>query len=181
MARTIRWAMVAVGNEEGARDLLGRQAADQPERERDARFGGEDRMAGGEHEAEEVVADVVVDGGVEIGHGHLLLGLELVAELLVLAIEQRSPAQQVDGAMLRGGHQPGAGVVRDARLRPPLQRGDERVLGQVLGHTDVAHHPRETRDQPGGFDPPDRVDRPMGVGSRHGSQSRHLHPRCKPA
>ena len=61
----------------------------------------------------------------------------------MLALEQRSPAQQVDRAMLRGGHQPGARVVRDARLRPLLERGDERVLRQVLGQADVAHHPRE--------------------------------------
>ena len=80
-------------DEERARDLLGRQAAEQAERERDARLGGEHRMAGGEHEAQEVVADVVVERGVEIRHGHLLLGLELVAELLVLALEQLVPAE----------------------------------------------------------------------------------------
>ena len=45
-------------------------------------------MTGREHQAQEVVADVVVDRGVEIRHGHLLLGLELVTELLVLALEQ---------------------------------------------------------------------------------------------
>ena len=76
-------------DEERARDLLGRQAAEQAERERDARLGGEHRMAGGEHEAQEVVADVVVERGVEVRRGRLLPGLELVPELLVLALEQR--------------------------------------------------------------------------------------------
>ena len=46
-----------LGDEERARDLLGRQAAEQAQRERDARLGREHRMAGGEHEAQEVVAD----------------------------------------------------------------------------------------------------------------------------
>src|SRR5437763_9515650 len=32
-------------------------------------------------------------------------------------LEQRPPAQQVDRPTLRGGHEPGARVVRDARLR----------------------------------------------------------------
>ena len=55
-------------------------------------------------------------------------GLELVAELLVLALERLSRRKQVDGAMLGGGHEPGARIVRDARLRPLLQGGDQRVL-----------------------------------------------------
>ena len=79
------------------------------------------------------------------GDGQLLLRLELAAELLVLALEQLAAAQPVDGAVLRGGHQPGARVVRDARLRPLLERGDERVLRQLLGEADVAHDPRERR------------------------------------
>ena len=45
---------------------------------------------------------------------------------------------------------------------------------------DVAHDPREAGDEPGGLDPPDRVDGAMGVGSRlgsrHGSRSDHRSP-----
>jgi hypothetical protein len=41
--------------------------------------------------------------------------------------------------MLGRGHQPGARVVRDARLRPLLQRRDERLLREVLGEGDVTH------------------------------------------
>ena len=54
----------------------------------------------------------------------------------------------VDRAVLRGGHEPGARVVRDARLRPLLERGDERVLRELLGEADVAHDPREAGDEP---------------------------------
>ena len=71
-------------------------------------------MTGYEDQAQEVVADVIVEGGVEIRHGHLLLGLELATKLLVLALEQLVPAEMVDGMMLSGGHQPRARVVRDA-------------------------------------------------------------------
>ena len=49
-----------LGDEERARDLVGRQAAEQAQRERDARLGRQHRMAGGEHEPQQVVADVVV-------------------------------------------------------------------------------------------------------------------------
>ncbi len=49
-------------DEEGARDLGGGEAAEQAQRERDARLGREDRVAGGKHEAEEIVAHLLVDG-----------------------------------------------------------------------------------------------------------------------
>ncbi len=123
-------------------------------------------MAGDEHEAEQVVADVIVDRGVEIRHGRIPPGLEFVAELLVFTVEHLAPAQLVDCPMLRGGHEPGARIVGHPRLRPPLERGDERVLRQILRQADVAGDPREPSDQPGGLDPPDRIDRVMSVGRR---------------
>ena len=52
-----------LGDEEGAGDLVGGEAAEQAEGEGDAGFGGEDGVAGDEDEAEEVVADGVVDCG----------------------------------------------------------------------------------------------------------------------
>ena len=85
----------------------------------------------------------------------------------MLALEQRVAAEEVDRAVLGGGHQPGARVVRDARLRPLLERGDESILRELLGEADVAHHPREPGDESGRLDPPDGVDRAMCVGSRH--------------
>src|SRR5467141_1729725 len=111
-------------------------------------------MAGYEYEAQEVVANVIVDRGFEISHRHLLLGLDLAAEFLVLALEPLVSAQEIDCAMLRGGHQPGARVVRNSRFRPLLKTGDD----------------------PGGLDPPDRVNRAMCIGSRHGYRSHHLYP-----
>ena len=53
-------------------------------------------MARREHQPEQVVADVVVERRVEIRHGRLLLRLELVAELLVLALEHGAAPQLID-------------------------------------------------------------------------------------
>ena len=76
-------------DEERARDLVGRQAAEQAQRQRDARLGREHRVAGGEDQAQQVVADVVVERGVEIRRRRLACcDLELAAELLVLALER---------------------------------------------------------------------------------------------
>src|SRR2546430_4529958 len=82
----------------------------------------------------------------------------------------RSPvaAPEIDGTMLRCGHKPGTRVVRDARLRPLLERGDQSVLRELFGQTHITHDPRETSNDPGGLDPPDRVDRAMGkIGRAH--------------
>jgi hypothetical protein len=125
-------------------------------------------MARGEDEAEKVVSDVIVDRVVEIRHGHLLLGLELAANFAVFALEQLAAAQAVDGAMLRGGHEPGAGIIGDARLGPLFECGDESVLREFLGKADVAKHARETGDDAGRFDAPDGVDGAVGIGSCHG-------------
>ena len=69
----------------------------------------------------------------------------------------RAP-ELVDGAVLRRRHQPGAGIVRDARLRPALERRHERLLRQILGEADVAHHANQPADQPRRLDAPDRLD-----------------------
>ena len=65
---------------------------------------------------------------------------------------------------------------------PLLERGDERVLREVLGEADVAHDAREAGDEPRRLDPPDRVDGAMGVGSGHSYRSdHHSTGRCKRA
>ena len=76
--------------------------------------------------------------------------------------------------MFRGAHQPGARVVRNARLRPLLERRDEGVLRELFGDTDVAHDPREARDQPRRLDPPDRFDCAICFSGRHGDRSQQL-------
>ena len=128
-------------------------------------------MTADEDEAEEVVTELVVHRGVEIGDPRLLPVLEVVPELLELALQPLVPADEIDRAMLRRGHEPGAGVIGDARLRPFLERDDQRVLGELFGEPDVPHDPHQPGDEPGGLDSEHRVDRAMGLGSRHGYQS----------
>jgi hypothetical protein len=152
------------GNEKRSRDLCSRQAAEETERECDARFGREDGVTGREDQAEKVVPDVVVDRRLELALGYLMLGAEqLVSHFLVLELEPLAPAQQIDRAMLRGAHQPRARLVGDTRVGPLLERRDERVLRELLREADVADDPGETGDQPGGLDSPDGVDGTMGI------------------
>ena len=86
-----------------------------------------------------------------------------MAQLLLFALQPLTAAKQIDGAVFRRAHEPGPGLLRDARLRPLLQCGDQGVLGELFGKADVAHDARQPGDQPGGLDPPDGIDGPMCV------------------
>src|SRR5213082_2856515 len=88
-----------LGHEKRPGDLVGGKPAQEAQRERHARLGREHRVARDEHEAQQVVADGVVDGGVEIRYARFPAVFELVTELLVLMVEHLAPAQLVDGAM----------------------------------------------------------------------------------
>ena len=156
-----------LGDQEGTSNLVGRQSPKQAQRERDARFGGKHRVAGGEHKAQEIVANLIVERGIEIGLRRVLLDLKLITELPMLSFEQLVAAEKIDGSMFCGGHEPSAGIFRDARFGPLIERRNEGLLREVLGDADVAHHAGETGDQLRLLDPPDCVDRAVCVGSRH--------------
>ncbi len=117
-----------LGCEESARDFVGGESAEQAERESHARLGGENRVTGYEDEAQEVVADIIVERGIEIRHGHLLLRLKLATQLRVLKLETLVAPPEIDSAILGGGHQPRTRIVWNSGVRPLLERGDESVL-----------------------------------------------------
>ena len=85
----------------------------------------------------------------------------------MLALEELVAAKEIDGTMLRCGHQPGAGIVRNTRFRPTLEGDDESVLREFLGQTDIADDTSEAGDEPGRLDPPDCVDDAMGIRNGH--------------
>jgi len=69
-------------------------------------------MTGHEDEAEQVVADVLVDYSARIGP--LARHLNVAPERLMLAFERLAASNEVDRAMLGRPHQPGAGLLRYA-------------------------------------------------------------------
>jgi hypothetical protein len=174
----MRWAIVASGSRKALADLLGRQAADHPQRQSRAGLTRQTRVTGGEDEPKQLIADVVVQGGVQIGHGLLLL-LHIPGYHLVLALEHPTAAQMVQGPALGGRHQPGAGSFRNACRGPPLEGGQQGFLSQIFSQRHIAQHPRQAGDQPGLLDPPDGEDRAIDVGGRHGRRPRLANPRLK--
>ena len=107
---------------------------------------------------QQIVADVVVERGIDVGHRMRLLDLHVVADFVVLAVEHLGAAQMVDGAAFARRHQPGGGIVRHAFFRPLVECRDQRVLREFLGQADVAHHARDRGDDLRLLDPPDRFD-----------------------
>jgi hypothetical protein len=80
-----------LGQQEGAGDLAGREAADHPERQRRAGFARQAWMTGSEDQPQHLVADIVVEGGLPVGH-RLLLMLQVQADQLMLAFEHPAAA-----------------------------------------------------------------------------------------
>ena len=69
-------------------------------------------MARHEHEAEEIVPEVLVDRGVPIRA--VLFSLDRMTELLVLLVECLAPPEEIGRAMFCRRHEPGAWSFRDA-------------------------------------------------------------------
>ena len=148
-----------LGGQKRARDLFGREAGQQLQRQRHARLGRQHRVARREDQPQQVIAHIVIQRRVEIRRGVLLARLHLVADLLVLVIDQLVAAEVIDAAALGDRHQPRAGIARDAFGRPLLERRDQRILREIFGEADVARHARQRGDQLRRLDLPDRVDR----------------------
>src|SRR5215831_17438635 len=103
-------------------------------------------MASDENEAQQIVADVFVDRGLEVRRGWWRAVGGHVAKRSVLGLEHLPPAELVDGAIFRGGHQPGAGVFGDPSRGPALEGDEERFLREILREADSAKHTREAGD-----------------------------------
>ena len=130
-----------LGDEEGARDLLGRQPAEQAQGERHLRLRGERRVAAGEDEAK----PVVLHGSRLLGHAGIVVAGREHRHLAEQFASTRLAAQAVDGTVAGGRRDPAARVGRQAVARPLAQGDGERLLHRILGDVDVA----EDADQGG--------------------------------
>jgi hypothetical protein len=124
-------------------------------------------VACNEHQAQQIVSDVVVEGG-EI---RILDGQHLAPQLLVLSLQQRVTAETVDGTPLRNRHEPRSRIARDSFVRPLRKGSDECVSRELLGEVDVAHDARQRAEQSGRFDPPDCFDCTARLSGAHVSWS----------
>lgn len=109
--------------QERARDFIGRQAADDAKRQRHACRRRKDGVAGREHQAEKVVADVVVKGGIQTRFRAVRLSVALMGQRFVVVLEARASSEMVNGPVLRHAHEPGGRIAWEAGCGPLLERG----------------------------------------------------------
>src|SRR5690606_16620197 len=140
--------------------------SDHAQRERHPRLRRKDGVAADEDEPQHFVVDrlaeVLVRRLERSGH------LERSGQLLMLPGGELAVAYAVDRLSACHGHEPGARVVRNARLRPLLQGGDQRILGEVLRAADVADHARQPGDDARGLHAPYGLDGPLHIVAGHG-------------
>ena len=129
-----------LGHEERARDLGRRQAAERAQGERHLCFHCEGRMAAREHELESLV------GKRRLPHPvlHCLRHLEQVR----LGGQGPIAPDAIEGAVARGGHEPGARLGRDSVARPALRGDRERLLGGFLGEFEIAEEADQGSEDP---------------------------------
>ena len=139
-----------LAHQEGLRDLLHRQAADDAQRQRDLLRRRQLRMAADEQQPQDVVLVVLAVEPV----GQRRLGIveirqhRLVRQFRLL----RLPADLIHRGIAADQDQPGGGIARRAVLRPVLQRAQAGLLEGFLGRIEIpevaqqrAHHLRAGR------------------------------------
>jgi hypothetical protein len=84
--------------------------------------------------------------------------------LLMLALDQLPATQPVNRSMLCCTHEPRTGIARNTRLRPLLESGNQSILRQFFGKSNVTDHPGQTRNKSRRLDPPEGIDRFMSFG-----------------
>src|SRR5688572_4373627 len=143
------------GGQEGLRHLPGTKAAQDVQDEDDLSLFREARVATREHHPQLVVADGLgleqaVEGGTDGP-----LALEQLADLGGERARGALAAQDVERAILGGGHQPRRGVVGHSAELPDLERAAEGVLHDVLRQREVVHseHAGERGDHAPRFTP----------------------------
>ena len=148
-------------------DLLGGEAADLAQGERDPGVRRQGGMAAGEDQAKPVVLDPV---GVA-DRGVLRVSFQPQGQLGDRLVEPCAAAEGVDGLEPAGGDEPGAGTGRHAVPRPALDGRRERVVERLLREIEVAEQPDEGGEDAarvGAVDRVDRVPRLVGGGGvRH--------------
>ena len=118
-------------------------------------------MAGGEDEAQQIIIDILVEHGLDLGH-LLFEGHEIDGQRTMLAIDHGGAPEAIERPVPRDLGQPGGRVARNAILGPALQCQQEGILGDLLGQTDVT----QIAGKPGGelrlLDAPNRFDGTIG-------------------
>jgi len=125
--------------QKGTGNLLRPEPAQNVEHQRDLHFFLETRIAAREHHAQLFVADDLRGEGFVDDGSERPLALEQSRELGCEMRRGALAANDVEGAILCGGHEPRGWIVRHAAHLPDLERATEGILHHVFGQRQVVH------------------------------------------
>ena len=134
-------------DEERARDLLRREAAEEPQRERDARLGGLStgwQAVNTSRSRSSPTSSSIIDSMSGIGRVAVRLELDPIFVLVVHALVPSRSSSMARCFAVAMSHAPGFSGTPDSGQ---LSSADERVLRELFRETDVLHHAREPGDQ----------------------------------
>ena len=128
------------GDQEGARDFIRLETAQRTQRQGHLRVLGKRRVTASEDQAQPVVRDLLAVGFVELERSyHTLRGERVPGQLLQLPLQPGLAAEAIDGPVPRRLDDPRPREFRHPGGPPGVQRGDERLLGDLFGQIEVAN------------------------------------------
>ena len=136
-AREMRFSIAAYAAHERIRDFMDAKAAQDVQHERDLRLLRKPRMAAGEHHAKLIVFDRVCSKKLLDNGGDSPFAFEQSPQLWREGARGAFAPQDVESAILCGGHEPRGGVLRHTAEFPHLQRTAEGVLHDVFRQCEV--------------------------------------------
>ena len=125
-------------DEEGARDFVGLEAAERPQRERDLRLQRERRVAAGEDQPQAIVRDLVAPSSGSSGTDSRARRAG-PGQRLELSLQPSLAAEAIDGSLRAVWTIHARGNSGTPADRHGLQRGRERLLGDLFGKIEVAN------------------------------------------
>ena len=145
-----------LADQEGARDLLDREAADDAQRQRDLLRRRQLGMAAHEQQPQDVVAVLLAVEPV----GELAFGVAQVGDRRLVGQRHLlgAPAHVVHRRVAADEDQPRRGIARRAVLRPGLQRTQAGLLERLLGRIEIAEVAQQRPHCLGARGGQDRVD-----------------------
>ena len=156
------------GDEEGTGDFIRLEAAERPQGKSHLRVLRKRRMAAGEDQSQAIVRDLGTITFVRLKDPRILRGERVRGQRLELSLQPSLASEAIDRSIARRLDDPRPRELRHARRPPRLQRGHERLLGDLFGKIEVTHLPDQGGDDAPPFGPVDLVHNLGDVVRSHG-------------
>ncbi len=138
-------------------------------------------MAAGKNQPQPVVLQAFVLIGRACRASRVPLRFEMPRQIVLRRIKPRAPPQRIDRLESRRRNQPRPRILRNARLRPSLQRNRKRFMHRLFGQIEIAQQTHQGRQHPPRLRPVKCLDRRTNLFRRQRRHPRQTNKRRRPA